>query len=158
MCVVVMFLGTLMDLLSIMMITLPIFMPIVQALGFDPVWFGMIMLVNLEMGCTSPPFGTVLFVMKGVAPPDTTMADIYKAGLPFLICDAISIALIISFPVIALWLPGPRISLLQLSCTRSPGSPYSPYTIIVQDIDQRCNVLPVSEPVPLVQARSSASC
>ncbi len=106
MMVVVLILGTFMDLLSIMLITLPIFMPIVHALDFNPVWFAVLMLLNMEMGTTSPPFGLNLFVMKGVAPPDTTMGDIYKAALPFLGCDAIALALIIVFPMIALWLPG----------------------------------------------------
>ncbi len=87
------------------MITLPIFMPIVSTLGFDPVWFGLLFLVNIEMGCTTPPFGVLLFVMKGVAPQDTTMADIIKAGIPFLICDAVCMALVLTFPILATWLP-----------------------------------------------------
>jgi len=88
------------------MITLPLFVPVVHTLGFDPVWFAVLMLVNLEMAIISPPVGLALFTMKGVAPPDTTMGDIYKAALPFLLLDAIAMALIIAFPVVALWLPG----------------------------------------------------
>jgi len=80
-------------------------MPIITALGFDPLWFGVVLLLNAEMGPTTPPFGLSMFVMKGVAPPDTTMADIYKAGVPYLACDAIALALMIAFPVIPLWLP-----------------------------------------------------
>jgi len=106
MMVVVIIMGCLMEPASIMMITLPVFIPVIIALGFDPVWFGAIYLINIEMGLTSPPFGITLFVMKGVAPPDTTMGDVYKAALPFLLCDAIAMALIIAFPTIALWLPG----------------------------------------------------
>jgi len=106
MMVVVIIMGCLMEPASIMMITLPVFIPVIIALGFDPVWFGAIYLINIEMGLTSPPFGITLFVMKGVAPPDTTMGDVYKAALPFLCCDAIAMALIIAFPTIALWLPG----------------------------------------------------
>ena len=64
------------------------------------------MLLNMEMAMTTPPFGMILFVMKGVAPAGTTMEDIYKAGLPFLICDFIVMLLIIFFPALALWLPG----------------------------------------------------
>ncbi len=105
MMIVVIFMGMFMGAGAIIMITLPIFVPIIQALGFDPVWFGVIMLLNIEMSTTSPPFGLSLFVMKGVAPPDTTMGDIYRAGLPFLYCDAIAMALIIFFPAVALWLP-----------------------------------------------------
>jgi TRAP-type mannitol/chloroaromatic compound transport system permease large subunit len=94
-----------MEPLTIMMVTLPIYMPVVQNLGFDPIWFGTIMLINMEMATTTPPFGLVLFVMKGVAPPDTTMSDIYKAGLPFLLCDAVAMGLVMAFPWLALYLP-----------------------------------------------------
>lgn len=90
---------------SIIMITFPIFMPIVYASGFDPIWFAALMLLNLEMGLTTPPFGVNLFVMKGVAPPDTTTRDIYMATLPFLGCDLIVMMLMIAFPSLALWLP-----------------------------------------------------
>ena len=80
-------------------------MPIVYSLDFSPVWFGLLFLVNVEMGQTTPPFGLLLFTMKGVAPPGTTMADIIKAGIPFLICDAATMALVMAFPILALWLP-----------------------------------------------------
>jgi tripartite ATP-independent transporter DctM subunit len=103
---ILIFMGVFMEPLTIMMVTLPIYMPIIKTLGFDPLWFGTIMLINMEMATTTPPFGLVLFVMKGVAPPDTTMADIYKAGLPFLICDALAMGLIMAFPALALYLPG----------------------------------------------------
>ncbi len=106
MMTVVLIMGMFMDVGSIVMITMPIFVPVIRALGFDPVWFAVIMLLNIEMATTTPPFGISLYVMKGVAPPDTTMGDIYRAGLPFLYCDAIAMALIIVFPVIALGLPG----------------------------------------------------
>ncbi len=99
-------LGCFMEQVSIMMITFPIFMPLVQALGFDPIWFGLIVLINMEMAMTTPPFGFLLFVMKGVAPPGTTMGDLYRAAIPFLICDLIAMAIIMTFPPIALWLPG----------------------------------------------------
>ncbi|MFC1995344.1 TRAP transporter large permease subunit, partial [Chloroflexota bacterium] len=99
-------LGAFMENLSIMMLTLPLFIPIVRALGFNEIWFAVIYMLNMEMASTTPPFGLTLFAMKGVAPPDTTMGDLYKAGLPFLGCDLIALVLIIAFPVIALWLPG----------------------------------------------------
>jgi len=104
--VVLLILGMFMSVVAVMMITTPIFMPVVYALGFDPVWFVVIFLLNMEMGQTTPPFGLSLFVMKGVAPPDTTMGDIYRAAMPFLYCDLIAMALIIAFPAVALWLPG----------------------------------------------------
>lgn len=105
MMIVVFILGCPLDAVPILMITVPLFMPIVQALGYDPVWFAVIMLINLEVAPISPPFGLVLFVMKGVAPPDTTMEDIFKASIPFCICDLVSIALVMAFPAMALWLP-----------------------------------------------------
>jgi tripartite ATP-independent transporter DctM subunit len=104
--IVLLIMGTFMEPLTIMMVTLPIFMPIVEKLAFNPLWFGAIMLLNMEMATTSPPFGLVLFVMKGVAPPGTTMGDIYRAGLPFLACDAVAMGLMMAFPGLVLWLPG----------------------------------------------------
>jgi TRAP-type mannitol/chloroaromatic compound transport system permease large subunit len=104
--VIVIILAMFMEQVSIMMVTLPIYMPIVHDLGFDPVWFSVLFLLNMEMGATSPPFGLLLFVMKGMAPPGTTTGDIWKAGIPFLLCDLIAMAFIIAFPAIALWLPG----------------------------------------------------
>lgn len=98
-------LGTFMETISIMMIALPIFMPIVKLLGFDPVWFGILMLINFEMGMTTPPFGMMLFVMKGVAPPDVTIKEICYAALPFILCDMVAMAMIIAWPQLALWLP-----------------------------------------------------
>lgn len=102
---VVFFLGMFISPLPIMMITLPLFMPVVHAFRFDPLWFGVIYLINIEMASTSPPFGMSLFVMKGVAPPDTTMGDIYRAALPFLYCDIVAMALVFFFPQLALLIP-----------------------------------------------------
>jgi tripartite ATP-independent transporter DctM subunit len=99
-------LGMFMETISIMMISLPIFMPIVHMLGFDPVWFGIIMLINFEMGMTTPPFGMMLFVMKGVASDDISIKDICYAALPFIGCDMIAMVMIIIWPSIVLWLPG----------------------------------------------------
>ena len=62
-------------------------------------------ILNMGMATTTPPFGLGLFVMKGVAPPDTTMGDIYRAAIPFLICDAVAMGLVMAFPMLALWLP-----------------------------------------------------
>ncbi len=102
--VVLLFLGMFMSAMALIMIAVPLFMPIVSALGFDPIWFGVLMVLNLEMAMTTPPFGMLLFVMKGVAPPDTTTGDIIRAGLPFLMCDVAVLILIIAFPSLALWL------------------------------------------------------
>jgi tripartite ATP-independent transporter DctM subunit len=102
---VLLFLGCFMDQLSMMLLTAPIFFPLAKLLGFDLTWFGLIMLLALEVGYTTPPFGLLLFVMKGVAPKGTTMRDIYLAALPFIACVLLLIALIILFPPLATWLP-----------------------------------------------------
>ena len=103
---VVIFLGMFIEQTSIVMVTIPIFMPIVAAMGWDPIWFGAIMMLNLEMATISPPFGLSLFVMKGIASPGTTMGDIYRAALPFVGLNLIVMAAMIAFPGIVLWLPG----------------------------------------------------
>ena len=102
---IILFLGCFMDQLSMMLLTAPIFFPLAKTLGFDLTWFGLIMLLALEIGYTTPPFGLLLFVMKGVAPPGTTMRDIYLAGMPFIACVMLLIGLIIVFPPLATWLP-----------------------------------------------------
>ncbi len=102
---VVLFLGFFIDALSIMMISIPIFMPIVNALGFDEIAFGLLILVLLEMGQETPPFGLSLFVFKAVAPPEITMGNIYRAILPFVLVQLVAVALINIFPTIATWLP-----------------------------------------------------
>jgi TRAP-type C4-dicarboxylate transport system permease large subunit len=102
---IILFLGCFMDQLSMMLLTAPIFFPLAQTLGFDLVWFGLIMLLALEVGYTTPPFGLLLFVMKGVSPPGTTMRDIYLAAAPFIACVMLTIGLIIVFPPLATWLP-----------------------------------------------------
>lgn len=105
MMLILMVLGTFMDQVSMMMITIPIYMPIVSALGFDVIWFAILMLLNLEMAMSTPPFGILLFVMKGVAPPGTGMGDIVRAAIPFLLCDLIVLIALIAFPGIVLLLP-----------------------------------------------------
>ncbi|MEO1292837.1 MAG: TRAP transporter large permease subunit [Pseudomonadota bacterium] len=103
---VLLILGMFMEQISMMLLTVPIFFPLAQSLGFDPIWFGLIMLLALEISFTTPPFGLLLFVMKGVAPADTTMREIYLSAIPFILCSLILVALLILFPPIATWLPG----------------------------------------------------
>ncbi len=103
---VLLILGMFMEQISMMLLTVPIFFPLAIQLGFDPIWFALIMLLALEISFTTPPFGLLLFVMKGVAPPDTTMRDIYVAALPFILCSILLVGLLILFPGLALWLPG----------------------------------------------------
>lgn len=99
----VVLLGMFMGPLPIMLITLPIYVPVVTQLGFDPIWFAVLFLIAIETGATSPPVGAALFVMKGVAPKGTTMMDIYRAAIPFLICDFIALFLVFVFPQIVTW-------------------------------------------------------
>ena len=102
---VILVLGMFMDQLSMMLITLPIFIPIANSLGFDLVWFGLILLLAYEIGFTTPPFGLLLFVMIGVAPPGTTLGTVSLAALPYILCTIGLVVLIVIFPPLALWLP-----------------------------------------------------
>ncbi len=105
MMLVVMLLGMFMDQLSILMITLPIFMPVCGAMNWDPLWFGLMLLINMSIANLSPPFGIELFVMKAVSPPETTMADIYRASVPFILMEATVIFFVMLMPSLATWLP-----------------------------------------------------
>ena len=105
MMVIVFFLAMVLDPVGIMLITLPVFLPIVQSMGFDPVWFGILFVINMEIGYMTPPFGFNLFYLKGIVPPSITMKDIYKSIIPFVIVEIIGIILIMIFPEIATWLP-----------------------------------------------------
>ena len=98
-------LGMFMDPTSMMLITVPIFFPLAQQLGFDLVWFGLFVLMTFEMAGTSPPFGLLLYVMLGVAPKGTTLFQVASAAFPFLVCDAILILILVFWPGLALWLP-----------------------------------------------------
>jgi tripartite ATP-independent transporter DctM subunit len=105
MMMVVMVLGCFMEQMSILMICLPIFMPVVNLLHWDPLWFGLMLLINMSIANLSPPFGIELFVMKAVAPPSVTMGDIYRGSFPFITMDAMVIAMVILYPPLAVWLP-----------------------------------------------------
>ncbi len=105
MMLVVMFLGMFMDQMSILMITLPIFMPVCKAFNWDPLWFGLMLLINMSIANLSPPFGIELFVLKGVSSKDTTMGDIYRAALPFILMEIMIIGSVMIVPSIATWIP-----------------------------------------------------
>jgi tripartite ATP-independent transporter DctM subunit len=105
MLVVVLIMGCFMETVAIMMITIPIYMPVVNAFGFDKIWFGVMMLIALETGLITPPFGVTLFVMKGVAPPEVTMGDIWSAVTPYVIVDILCIAFVMVMPSIATVVP-----------------------------------------------------
>jgi len=94
-----------METVAIMMITIPIYMPVVNAFGFNPVWFGVLLLIALATGLITPPFGVTLFVMKGVAPPEVTMADIWRAITPYVVIDLLCLAIVLAIPTIATVVP-----------------------------------------------------
>ena len=104
MMVIVLVLGMFVDQISIMMITVPIYFPLAAQLGFDPIWFGILMLLNMEVANTTPPFGLQLFVLKGVV-PDAPMVEIYKSCFPFVLLDMLNLAVMIVFPALVLTLP-----------------------------------------------------
>lgn len=97
--------GVPMDWLGCLMITGPIFIPIIRELGFDPVWFGILFNVNMQIAYLSPPVGSSMYYLKGVAPPGITMGDIFRSVLPFVGLQLIGLILIIAFPRIVMWLP-----------------------------------------------------
>lgn len=105
MMVLLLLLGMVLDTVGIIMITAPIFAPIVVKLGFDPVWFGILYILNMEIGFLTPPFGYNLFYLKGVVPLSITMLDIYKSVMPFVLLMILALAIMIVFPQIILVLP-----------------------------------------------------
>jgi TRAP-type C4-dicarboxylate transport system permease large subunit len=105
MMLLLVFLGIFVEQVSMMMITLPIFMPIVQQLGIDLVWFGVMFLICMQLGLLMPPHGLLLMTMKGVAPPQVTMLHIFRAVVPFLAISIVVLALVFWVPALAVWLP-----------------------------------------------------
>lgn len=98
-------LGMFLDPVGIVMVATPVFHPIVIALGFNPLWFGILFTMNLEMAHLTPPLGFNLFFLKGVAPEGITLTDIYRSVEPFVVLQAIGLTLVMIFPQIALYLP-----------------------------------------------------
>ena len=105
MMLILIILGFFMDWVGILLLTMPIFVPIIKELGYDPVWFGILFCMNMQISYLSPPFGPAAFYLKGVAPPEISLADIYKALWPFILLQMLAIAIVIVFPDVALWLP-----------------------------------------------------
>jgi C4-dicarboxylate transporter, DctM subunit len=97
-------LGCLMDALAMIILTVPIIFPVVTALGFDPIWFGVIIVMTVELGLIHPPVGMNVFVIKSVI-HDVTFSSIFKGVLPFIATDILRLIILIAFPIIALWLP-----------------------------------------------------
>jgi tripartite ATP-independent transporter DctM subunit len=99
------FLGLFVEQVSMMMITLPIYMPLVQKYGVDPVWFGVMFLICMQLGLLLPPHGLLLMTMKGVSPPQVTMLHIFQAVLPYIAMSLLLLALVFFVPAVAVWLP-----------------------------------------------------
>jgi tripartite ATP-independent transporter DctM subunit len=98
-------LGSALEWIAIMLLTLPIFLPIIKSLGYDPVWFGILFNINMQVAYLSPPFGGACFFLKGVAPADVTMEEIFASCWPWMGLQLLGLALVMIFPDIALWLP-----------------------------------------------------
>ena len=98
-------LGCLIDWIGILLLTAPIFVPIIESLGFSPLWFGVLFCMNMQISYISPPFGPAVFYLKGVTPPDITVGDIFHSVWPFLGLQLVGLALVMTFPALALWLP-----------------------------------------------------
>lgn len=105
MMIIVFLLGMVLDPLGIMLITLPVFLPIVEALGFDPIWFGILFVINMEIGYMTPPLGFNLFYLKAIVPPGVTMKDIYWSVIPFVLLEIMAIVILMVFPQIVTYLP-----------------------------------------------------
>ena len=106
MMLVLVFLGLFVEQVSMMLITLPIFMPLVQKLGVDTVWFGVMFLICMQLGLLLPPHGLLLMTMKGVAPPQVTMGHIFRAVIPYVAMSLLVLSLVFLVPAVAIWLPG----------------------------------------------------
>lgn len=98
-------LGCVMDDIAIMTLCIPIYMPIIKSLGFDPIWFSVLFMVNMQVSWLTPPYGLSLFYVKAITPPGITMIDIYRGVVPFICIQLIVLGLVMVFPLLALWLP-----------------------------------------------------
>ncbi len=99
-------LGLTIDEMIIVIVCAPLYTPVAVALGYDPVWFGILMIINMTIAVQTPPYGFALFYLKAAAPPDVTMADIYRSIAPFLAIKVVVLLTVMAFPAIVTWLPG----------------------------------------------------
>jgi TRAP-type mannitol/chloroaromatic compound transport system permease large subunit len=97
--------GIFLDDTAMLIIVAPLYVPLVKKLGFDPIWFGVLYTITCQIAYITPPFGYNLFLMKAMAPKEITLADIYRSILPFFALMALTIAILLVFPGIAMWLP-----------------------------------------------------
>jgi tripartite ATP-independent transporter DctM subunit len=105
MLVILVVLGCFVDQVSMMLISLPFFMPLVAAYGFDAVWFGVLFLMCMQLGLLTPPFGMLLFTMKSVAPREIAMSQVWRAATPYVVMGVLALAAVIAYPPLATWLP-----------------------------------------------------
>jgi TRAP-type C4-dicarboxylate transport system permease large subunit len=105
MMAILLVLGCFVDQVSTMLITLPFYMPLVQHYGFDPLWFGVMYLICMQLGLLTPPFGMLLFTMRGVAPAHITTRQIYAAVVPYVVFGLLMLAAVMAVPGLATWLP-----------------------------------------------------
>ena len=98
-------LGCLMDAMAMIILTVPIIFPVITQLGFDPIWFGVIIVMTVELGLIHPPVGMNVFVIKSVV-QEVSFTTIFKGVIPFVLTDILRLLILIAFPAIALWLPG----------------------------------------------------
>ena len=105
MLITLLILGAFMDQISMIMVTLPFFVPLANTVGIDLLWLGVLMLICMEISFMTPPFGLLIFVMKGVAPPEIRLGQIYRAAFPFVLLQLAVMALIVAEPGLATWLP-----------------------------------------------------
>ena len=103
--VIMVFLGCFIDWIGVCMLTVPLFVPIVTSLGYDPVWFGVLFCMNMQLSYITPPFGPSAFYLKGVVSEEISVTEIYKSSMPYVVLIVIAMALVIAFPQIALYLP-----------------------------------------------------
>ncbi|KQH84069.1 TRAP transporter large permease [Vibrio furnissii] len=103
--VIMLLLGFIIDELIIVLMCAPLFTPIVVSLGYDPIWFGILMILNIEIAVQTPPYGFALFYLKGIAPPDVSMMDIYRSILPFIALKLCVLVFCMVFPEVVMWLP-----------------------------------------------------
>src|SRR3569833_3037643 len=111
-------LGCLMDSLAMVILTVPIIFPVITHLGFDPIWFGIIIVMTVELGLIHPPVGMIVFVIKSVV-QDVSFTTIFKGVLPLVVSDLIRLLILISIPIIALWLPSHMRATSDLVCPQT---------------------------------------
>jgi TRAP-type mannitol/chloroaromatic compound transport system permease large subunit len=105
MMLILLVLGMFMDWIGIALLTMPIFVPVVEDLGYSPVWFGILFAMNMQVSYITPPFGPAAFYLKSVAPPEISLADIFASLWPFILLQLCGLAIVLFFPEIAMWLP-----------------------------------------------------